>query len=262
MGASDPSIIITNETGNINEYSSILFGFNTVANAHHPLARIQAKVTNRGSGTESSELTFAIGPSLNTALTIADDLHVGIGETDPDVNLHIKDTRAAAYPWIYLETTQTNQQNGIKLINGDSTSVSIFQDGNDADKLIIVNTDAGYNYGAEGVYMADAEQAFTTRSDKRVKTNIKTIEGCLDKVNAIRGVYFNLKSDANKKAGHKFRKDYSRVGVIAQELQGHMDHVVEDSNPDILGVNYEKIVPYLIEAIKELTTKVTALENA
>ena len=82
----------------------------------------------------------------------------------------------------------------------------------------------------------------TAYSDERLKENVETIEGALDKVLQMRGVTFNYKSELN---------DGQRgTGVIAQEMQQVMPEVVEEG--EYLSVAYGNIVGVLIEAVKEL----------
>ena len=85
----------------------------------------------------------------------------------------------------------------------------------------------------------------TAFSDERLKENVETIEGALDKVLKMRGVTYKFKSELN---------DGQRgTGVIAQEMQQVMPEVVMDSGRgDYLSVAYGNIVGVLIEAVKEL----------
>jgi len=82
----------------------------------------------------------------------------------------------------------------------------------------------------------------TAFSDERLKENIQTIEGALDKVAQMRGVTYNYKSELN---------DGQRgTGVIAQEMQQVMPEAVEEG--EYLSVAYGNLVGVLIEAVKEL----------
>jgi hypothetical protein len=107
-------------------------------------------------------------------------------------------------------------------------------------------------------------------SDERLKENIKPIEHALDKLEEIRGVTFN----SNSLAGSFGYKDKKRqVGVIAQEVQKvqpevvvpapfDTDHYGESlSGEHYMTVQYDRLVPLLIEAIKELSAKVARLEK-
>ena len=89
----------------------------------------------------------------------------------------------------------------------------------------------------------------TAFSDERLKENVETIEGALDKVSQMRGVMY----DKDGKRG---------TGVIAQEMQQVMPEVVMDSGRgDYLSVAYGNIVGVLIESIKELKAEIEELKN-
>jgi hypothetical protein len=89
----------------------------------------------------------------------------------------------------------------------------------------------------------------TAYSDKRLKTNIKTIDSALDKVNQMRGVTYD-------------RIDYpsSGAGVLAQELEEIAPELVDNTNK-YKGVSYGNLTAYLVESIKELSDKMDKLEN-
>ena len=86
----------------------------------------------------------------------------------------------------------------------------------------------------------------TAYSDERLKTNIRTIDGALDKVDKLRGVYF----DKDGKAG---------LGVIAQEVEKVLPEVVLEG--EYKSVAYGNIVGVLIEAIKELKAEIEELKR-
>ena len=100
--------------------------------------------------------------------------------------------------------------------------------------------------------------AYST-SDIRLKENIQPIENALYKVNQISGNTFDWKSDPELTILHGFKgKD---IGIIAQEIESILPEVVTTRDSGYKAVKYEKLVPLLIEAIKELTDKVNKLEN-
>ena len=81
-------------------------------------------------------------------------------------------------------------------------------------------------------------------SDERLKDNVQVLESSLDKIDKIRGVSFDWAADAPH-AGHD-------VGVIAQEIEKVLPEVVVTRENGMKAVRYEKLVPLLIEGIKEL----------
>ena len=94
--------------------------------------------------------------------------------------------------------------------------------------------------------------AFYT-SDQRLKNNITPIPNALDKVLSISGNTF----DWNEKSG----KEGTEAGVIAQEVLEVLPEVVTTRDNGYLAVHYDKIVPLLIEAVKELSGKVDELQQ-
>jgi hypothetical protein len=98
--------------------------------------------------------------------------------------------------------------------------------------------------------------AFST-SDRNLKENFVRIEKALDKVRAISGYEFDWK--AKYKIDHGF--EGHDVGVIAQEIESVLPEVVTTRNSGFKGVKYEKIVPLLIEAIKELSEEIKELKK-
>ena len=91
-------------------------------------------------------------------------------------------------------------------------------------------------------------------SDKRLKDNLKPIENSLDKVSKLSGYEFDWNDKQETFKGHD-------VGVIAQEVEEVLPEVVQTRDTGYKAVKYEKIVPLLIEAIKELKEEVEELKK-
>jgi len=92
-------------------------------------------------------------------------------------------------------------------------------------------------------------------SDERLKTNIKSITSALDKIDSINGVEYDwnttLQSDH---IGHD-------VGVIAQEIEQVLPEAVVTRDSGYKAVNYDKVIPLLLQAIKELKEEVRSLKQ-
>ena len=97
-------------------------------------------------------------------------------------------------------------------------------------------------------------------SDERLKTNIKPLENALGKVLSLSGFTYNF-NEVGQSLG--FSTETLHVGVSAQQVQAVLPEAVvaAPASKDYLTVKYEKIVPLLIEAIKELSQKVSDLED-
>lgn len=84
----------------------------------------------------------------------------------------------------------------------------------------------------------------TVNSDMRLKTNIISLGATLANVLQIDGKSYNMKRDAQQK---------TKIGLLAQDIQKIYPELVSEQN-GILSVNYQGLVPVLINAIKEQQT--------
>ncbi|MGY8864633.1 MAG: tail fiber domain-containing protein, partial [Methylophagaceae bacterium] len=97
-----------------------------------------------------------------------------------------------------------------------------------------------------------------TSSDIKLKTNIQNLDGALDKTLKLRGVKFDWKDE---------EKPNDQLGFIAQEVEEILPELVKEI--DTVGkdgethkvVNYQGVIPILVEAIKELKAEIEQLKN-
>ena len=93
-------------------------------------------------------------------------------------------------------------------------------------------------------------------SDQNLKENITIIPNALDKVKALTGNTFNWKSST----GYDYLDNLQDTGVIAQEVEAlGLPGITTTREDGTKAVRYEKLIPVLIQAIKELSAKVDAL---
>jgi hypothetical protein len=98
-------------------------------------------------------------------------------------------------------------------------------------------------------------------SDERLKENIETIPNALDKVCKLRGVTFDWKDDCEDKGFMPTMKH--ETGVLAQNVQSQIPDAAVPApfNDEYLTVKHEKIIPVLIEAVKELKAEIEELKK-
>ena len=108
-------------------------------------------------------------------------------------------------------------------------------------------------------------------SDKRLKNIFGNINNPLEKIQKLNGVYYT-QSDKAVELGYE-PNDKVQVGLIAQEVEEVLPEVIHlapidiDSNGEsktgekYLSVDYDKIVPLLVESIKELKKEIDELKN-
>jgi hypothetical protein len=99
-------------------------------------------------------------------------------------------------------------------------------------------------------------------SDVRLKDIQGTIDSPLEALSKINGYYFKWNDKAKKLKDNVF-DDEVQVGVTAQEIREVIPSAVKPSYFDGYdAVHYEKIVPLLIESIKELKTELDELKSS
>ena len=86
-------------------------------------------------------------------------------------------------------------------------------------------------------------------SDIRYKKDIKQVDAALETITQLRGVTYNWKT--HQFPDKKF-DDQTHLGFIAQEIKGLLPSVVMTNNDGYMSVDYGRLTPVLVEAVKEL----------
>lgn len=92
--------------------------------------------------------------------------------------------------------------------------------------------------------------AWNTLSDRSLKRNLVTIHDAVEKVNRINGYYFHWENGTDTRR---------QVGVVAQEVEDVLPEIVSRDNNGLKSLDYGKLVPLLVEAIKEQQRTITEL---
>jgi hypothetical protein len=146
-------------------------------------------------------------------------------------------------------------------INTSGTYYLTFVDSNNAtpnDEQVYTDSGLYYNPSTNNFSVTGDITAFA--SDDRLKTNINIIENALDKLISLDGFTYNFNA-VGESLG--FDSSVSHVGVSAQQVQKVLPEAVAPAPVDenYLTVKYEKIVPLLIQAIKELKSEIDDLKS-
>jgi len=88
-------------------------------------------------------------------------------------------------------------------------------------------------------------------SDARLKANIISLGSTLAKLLQIDGKTYTMKKDDNKK---------QKIGVLAQDIEKVFPELVSESN-GVKSVNYQGLVPVLINALKEQQAEIDRLKK-
>ncbi len=167
-------------------------------------------------------------------------------------------------------TTATQVSNALTAGTGITYSSGTTYNGSAAITISIpqaVGTASNVQFGSFGVGTAASGTSGEIRatnnitayySDDRLKTRLGGIDGALAKLKSLEGFYYEANETAQA-LGYEVKKE---VGVSAQQVQAVMPEVVAPAPIDdkYLTVRYERLVPLLIEAIKELEAQVAELK--
>lgn len=206
-----------------------------------------------GSGTVTSVTAgngLLVGTTDAGSITASGTLNVGAGTgiTVSSSAVGVNTTWLAAYISTGLGTGAVANQVLYTNGTGGLSSSSAFK-----------YTPSTNNVTATGNIVASGD-VVAFFSDDRLKTREKNIDQALSKVESLNGFYFTNNSTAQALG---YTGTQRHVGVSAQEVQSVLPEVVVPAPIDeqYMTVKYEKLVPLLIEAIKELSARVKELEG-
>ena len=218
-------------------------------------------------------------PAAYEALTIDSSGNVGINCNSPSMTSNVPSTRNK------LDVNGSLNVSGISYFNQGvcvrkSIALNTFHPTNPVQFTFICSPTTGggvvsntlqfFKYGptsGEGteifrIYETDGDLSYlgniyasnvTARSDLRKKTNITTIQDPLEKIQQMRGVYYNKKDEKTR-----------NVGFIAQHLETVLPEVVH-TNPTDEGyksVSYGNITAVLIEGMKSQQSTIASMLSA
>ena len=176
--------------------------------------------------------------------------------TDKSINLNLTESSLTHYVTSTTETTGSITT--LDVVNTvsiqASTGTLTFARGSISNSLGVGTGPSG----TEGEIRA-TNDIIAFVSDDRLKTKLGNIENALDKVDSLNGFYYEL-NDVAQELGYESKR---QVGVSAQEVQSILPEVVVPAPIDekYLTVKYDKLVPLLIEAIKELREEINQLKQ-
>ena len=97
-----------------------------------------------------------------------------------------------------------------------------------------------------------------TPSDIRYKENIVPIDNALDKIMSLSGYYYSFKAKDFPDMGFDSQK---QIGIIAQEVEEVLPEVVTTLQNGYKAVDYPKLIPLLIQGIKEQQQQIDELKR-
>ena len=224
------------------------------------------------SGTTAIRLAQTAGGSDNDDITLTGGTGISIARTSAsEITITNSSTNTNSF------ATGGSLSSGTLTITGNSGfssfTVTGFSTATDQTRSSLgLNTDDDVQFGGLGAGVAAADDevraageitAFSS-SDIALKENINPIENALNKVMSLGGYNYDWKDSYVKERGgidgYFVRK--SDVGVLAHEIEKVVPEAHATREDGTGAVRYEKIVPLLIEAIKDLNKEIKELKNS
>lgn len=157
----------------------------------------------------------------------------------------------------YMAGYSQTGSNKLIIANGPDDANTLIYGEFDSREVGIGTTSPGYELHVVG------DIAYTGGiydiSDVRLKENITPLTNAIEKISALRGIYFNNKADPSEKR---------EVGIIAQDVEAVLPELVSTTADGYKSIDYTKLTAVLVEAVKELKAenyslkqKVEALEK-
>ncbi|MBL0135937.1 MAG: tail fiber domain-containing protein [Chitinophagaceae bacterium] len=232
-------------------------GLNTTARAHGSLTIGQFNDSIINSSPTSwiaTDPVFIIGNgssifNRSNAITVLKNSKTGINTSTPLAALHIVALDNSFDQSIRLESTLGTTSfcnllydGSLKFRTSDATATYQWRDNTNNTRMTL--TSSG-NLLIDGV--------LTQSSDIRLKKNIAPLQNSLDKIALLNGYQYNW-IDAS-------RGNALQSGVLAQEVEKQMPELVSTDAEGDKSVNYNGLIPYLIESVKDLKQQIQELKK-
>jgi hypothetical protein len=124
------------------------------------------------------------------------------------------------------------------------------------DSVVIDGTTIGHSSDSDLMTLASGSLTVagdvTISSDARLKSNIVALGPTLISLLQLEAKSYTMKNDAEQK---------QKIGLLAQEVQKVFPELVSEDDNGMLAVNYQALVPVLINALKELESETSSLES-
>lgn len=255
-----------NQTGSNNTFIGKNAGVNNTLGSDNTIMGVDAGVSN-STGTNNTMLGSSAGTSNSTGshnvyigrnagrTNLAGEFNVALGfnsgyhnQGDRSVFIgHKAGEFEAGSNMLYIANSPYNP-----LLKGDFSSQWL----NVSNKLGIGKDNPSEALEVVGNGIANQ---WLTYSDERLKEDIRMIKGAMDKVALITGISYRLKMHTNKQDTEQ--TDDRTYGVSAQTIKKVIPDLVQEDNKGLLSVNYDGLIPLLIEALKEKDQEIKIMQK-
>jgi hypothetical protein len=223
---------------------SVGYAGSATAMGKYNFARGDASMAlNRGTtATNQAATSMGLGTTADNVgmLAVGVNNAAGIGDLTGTTTADVLAQIAGYY---YVDGQYTGSNPGVAFVvgNGDVDSSNGLAGANPSNAFIV-------NYDGSATLSGD----LTINSDARLKSNIVTLGSTLSRLLLIDGKSYTMKAN----------ESISKIGLLAQEVQAAFPELVKTSNTSegTLSVNYQGMIPVLLNAIKEQQAQIDELK--
>lgn len=231
--------------------SYLQFGLPNSANTVVLAADIGAKLTDVTPGAEKGDLILrsTVAGNATERMRIIHDGNVGVGTSTPIRKLHVNgdvQVDGSVYGGLYGGTrgiwrfSSADPNFGIFYTEGSPDMIDISPNGGGASTPVL---------RVRGDGNATLTGTLTQSSDLRLKRDISSIQGSLNKIVSLQGVTYKWKDSS--------RDQSLQIGLIAQEVEKVFPEAVKTNEDGFKSVAYQVLVAPIINSIKELYRELT-----
>lgn len=213
-----------------------------------------------GTGSVSKNTSLVYNPGLNKLSLLTSNNNVGtfVGNFEGNLSGSVENANFATTVTGNINITSNNSTNiNYPILFASSSG---YQVPNNSSKFTLNPGSSAFNLA--GINLIGSSNTltingtciasnFVSTSDIKLKENIKPIESSMDKVLKIKGYNYNFKTDSKKD---------KKAGLIAQEVEKVIPEIVKTTNNN-KTIDYNGIIPYLVECIKIQNNKINILEQ-
>jgi len=207
-------------------------GSATAMGKYNVAAADASMALNRGTkATNQAATSMGLGTTADNVgmLAVGVNNAAGVGDT--------------AQQYYYVDGAYTGSNPGVAFVvgNGDIDSSNGLAGANPSNAFVV-------NYDGSATLSGD----LTVNSDARLKSNIISLGSTLSKLLLIDGKSYTMKSN----------EAIEKIGLLAQEVQQAFPELVKEAGDEegTLSVNYQGMIPVLINAIKEQQKQIDELK--
>ncbi|MES2775883.1 MAG: tail fiber domain-containing protein [Bacteroidota bacterium] len=192
----------------------------------------------------------------SNAMVVRKDGNIGIGANYPAGRMHIRTNSELAYPQLLLE----ENQNDYVRLSFTNYATSLFwtiaalpQPSAAASVMNFYFNGYGDVLSLKGNGNATLNGVLTQTSDSRLKTNIHPLKNSLQKLTQLNGYAYNWLNPQMDNG--------EQIGVLAQEVKALFPQLVKEDDKGTLSVNYQGLVPVLIQSVKEQQQEIEEMKR-